>query len=164
MAFLDKWKSRKLFIIAGGILAILAIGIIFPIEKSRAITIAEFNYTYLTLVVGVLLSLYGFLGIRIFNALLFMILSAIISSIIWYALFADSFVSIIVTIWIGFPVGLLVGLIFVIVNALFLESGESKKWKVIKQILVYILILATFTLLFYTGGFVDLMEHLQGKA
>ena len=152
MAFLDKWRNRKLFIIAGGILVIMAIAVVFPIEKSKAITIAEFQYTYLTLIIGVLLSMYGFLGTRIFTALLFMILSAIISSIIWFLLFSDSFVSMIVTTWIGFPVGLLVGLIFVIVNALFLEPGESKRWKLIKQVLVYVLILAMFTLLFYKGG------------
>ncbi|WP_157287834.1 hypothetical protein [Pedobacter cryoconitis] len=152
MAFLDKWRNRKLFIIAGGILVIMAIAVIFPIEKSKAITIAEFHYTYLTLIIGVLLSLYGFLGTRIFTALLFMILSAIISSMIWFMLFSDSFVSMIVAIWIGFPVGLLVGLIFVIVNALFLEPVERKRWKLIKQVLVYVLILSMFTLLFYKGG------------
>lgn len=152
MAFLDKWRNRKLFIIAGGILVIMAIAVIFPIEKSKAITIAEFQYTYLTLIIGVLLSMYGFLGTRIFTALLFMILSAIISSIIWFMLFSDSFVSMIVATWIGFPVGLLAGLIFVIVNALFLEPGESKRGKLIKQVLVYVFILAMFTLLFYKGG------------
>ena len=161
MAFLDKWKDRKVFIIAGGILVIMAIAVIFPIEKSKAITIAEFNYTYLTLIVGVLLSMYGFLGIGIFTALLFMILSAIISSIVWFMLFSDIFMSMIIATWIGFPVGLLVGLIFVIVNALFLERGESKKWKLIKQILVYVLLLTIFTFLFYIGGVEDLIERLQ---
>jgi len=161
MTFLDKWKNGKVFIIAGGILVIIAIAVIFPIEKSKAITIAEFNYTYLTLISGVVLSMYGFIGIRIFTALLFMILSAIISSIIWFILFSDSFVSLIVATWIGFPIGLLVGLIFVIVNALFLERGERKIWKVIKQILVYILILAIFTFLFYNSEFGDLLKYVQ---
>ena len=141
---------------------VIAIAIIYPIEKSNAITIAEFNYTYLTLITGVLLSMYGFLGIRIFTALLFMILSAIISAIIWFMLFLNYFVSMIVAIWIGVRVGLLVGLIFVIVNTLFLERGESKKWKLIKQILVYILILGIFTMLFYTGGAGDWIAQFPG--
>lgn len=161
MAFLDKWRDRKVFIIGGAILVFIALAVVFPIEKSKAITIAEFNYTYLTLSIGVLLSMYGFLGIGVFTAVLFMILSGIISSIIWFILFSDSFVSMIVAAWIGFPVGLLEGLIFVLLNALFLERGESKKWKLIKQILVYVLILAIFTLIFYIGEFGDLLKYLR---
>ena len=159
MAFLDKWKDRKVFIIAGAISVILAIGIILPIEKSKAITIAEFNYTYLALILGVVLALYGFLSNRIFSALFLMIFSGILSSGIWFVLFSDSFISMIVALWIGFPVGLLVGLIFVIVNELFLVRGERKGYKRIQQIVVYATILAIFTLMFYKGG--DLLEHIS---
>lgn len=152
MAFLDKWKDRKGFIIAGGIFMVLAVGVILPIEKSKAITIAEFNYTYLALIFGVVLALHGFLANRIFSALFFMILSGIVSSGIWFLLFSDSFISTIVALWIGFPVGLLVGLIFVIVNELFLERGERKQLKRIKQVIIYLVILTIFTLMFYKGG------------
>ena len=142
--------TRKVLLIAGLFTLLISTCVIFPVEYSKASFIEEFGYTYLTLAIALFLLMFGLMGRYTFRGLLFLALSSIIGAIFFYVAFPVSLFTVFIAIWLGIPSGIITALIFMIVNFYFFS--DAKKHKLLKQIVVYLVILFIVSILFAYGG------------
>lgn len=143
-------NNRKIPLIAGAILFLICICIIFPIEYKRNSFIEEFVYTYYTLALALLLMMFGLMGRNFFKGLLFLVLSALIGAVFFYVAYPLVPYAAFIAVWLGIPSGILAALIFMVFNFYFLN--KQNRYKLLKQIGVYSLILLIVSVLFGYGG------------
>lgn len=141
---------RKVLLITGIFTLLLGTCVIFPIEYSKAIVIEEFGYTYLTLAIALLLLMCGLMGKQVFKGLLFLLISSIIGAVFFYLAFPVIPFAVFIAIWLGIPSGIIAALLFLIVNFYFFK--EIRNHKLLKQIIVYLIILFIVSVLFGYGG------------
>jgi len=152
-------KVRKIILIAGIIIGLVDLCVIFPIEYSKSSYITDFVFTYICLVVAVLFVLYGFTGRKFFNYLLFMVLSAFIGSVCWFFIFYGDLWQKLLMVWIGIPAGLLTALLFFPLRyyifcrpSVPLIEKDKKKIGYLKQVILYFILLFLVSILFFYGG------------
>lgn len=162
-------KARKNFLVIGIVILLFSGCVIFPIESSKTDFIMGLGYTYLTAVVGVLITMYGLMGKHFFKGMLAIISSAIFSCLVciaYFEIFAPevSFFSTIIATWIAIPVGIVAAVVFLFVDYKFL-ADENKYKLFFKRLFCYLLILAVLAILFFKGGdwITDLTEFIKGK-
>ncbi|UIR55050.1 hypothetical protein LZQ00_12250 [Sphingobacterium sp. SRCM116780] len=162
-------KNKKWFLIAAAVVLLISLCIIFPIESSKSDFIADYIYTYITLVTAVIIAMYGLMGKNFFKGLLFIFCSAAFSVFCWFFLLptdeltesSSGFLALIVVIltvfvnfaalFMGTVTGIISGLLFLIVNARVLKD-ENRYKLFAKRLLAYLLILVIVSMLFYKGG------------
>ena len=142
--------TRRVLLIAGLSILLISTCVIFPMEYSKASFIEEFGYTYLTLALALFLLMFGLMGRHTYKGLLFMALSSIIGAVFFYVAFPVSIFTVFIAIWLGIPSGIITALIFMIVNFYFFR--DVKKHRLLKQIVVYLVILLIVSVLFGYGG------------
>ncbi len=142
--------TRKVLLITGICTLLISICIVFPIESSKTNFLEDFGYTFFTLAIALLLLLYGLLGKHFLIGLLFVITSSIAGAIFFYVAYPLVPFTVFVAIWLGIPSGLITAIIFMIANFYFFNA--IKKYKLIKQIGLYVIILFIVSVLFGYGG------------
>ena len=143
-------NKRKVTLISGIIVLLLTVCVIFPIESSKTSFLEELGYTFLTLIIALLLIMIGLLGKSFFKGLLFLILSSLIGFIFFYFAYPLVPHAFFVAFWLGIPSGIITALIFLILNFYFLK--HVKKGRILKQTIIYLLILFLVSVLFGYGG------------
>lgn len=152
-------KVRKIILIAGIVIGLVDLCIIFPFEYSRSSYITDFVLTDICLVVAVFFILYGFTGSGFLKYLLGIIVSALVSAACW-ALFLDgNWLQKFIVVWLGIPSGILTALVFFVLRYYIfcrnktLPSERGKKIRTyLLQTVLYFVLLLIISVLFYTGG------------
>ncbi|MET4083015.1 hypothetical protein ABIB40_002982 [Pedobacter sp. UYP30] len=162
-------KIKKYYLIAGLIILLISALVIFPIESAKTDFIMGLGYTYLTAIIGVLVTMYGLMGNKFFKGLLFVFCSAIFSffiCIFFFVVIAPdvNFFSTIIATWIAIPIGILAAVIFLFVNYRFI-ADENKYKLFFKRLICYLLILAVLGVLFFKGSdwISSVSEFIKGK-
>ena len=157
-------NPQKLFLVSGVIVLAVSLCIIFPLENSKAITIAEFGYTYLTLTIALLTMMYGLMGKAFFKGLLFLLFSALFSFSAWLLLYPSGWLSSLVAFWAGIPCGIIAGLIFMLINFKFIKD-DNRYQLFFKRLISYLLILLIVSYMFHNGGdwIFDVSEYFKNK-
>lgn len=151
-------KARKATLIAGCVVALLSLIVIFPMEKAQSYMVADLVFTFFGLLLSLVLFLIGFTGTKFINYLLFIIASAFISMICWYIVLPKDWVIQIIVVYAGAPSGIITALIFLILRyyLFFRKTGlplnrEQKVLLNLKQVAIYFLLLAVVSLVYYHG-------------
>ncbi|RZL34592.1 MAG: hypothetical protein EOO96_09275 [Pedobacter sp.] len=157
-------NHRKQFLITGAVILIICLFVAFPLEYRKSQTIFDFTYTYFTLTVGLLITMYGLMGKHIFKGLLVVICSGFISFCTSYIVLYDDFWGIIPALYGGIPAGIVTGLIFLLLN-FFLLKNENKYRQLLKQFLSYVITLFIVSILFARGGdwIFEISEYFKSK-
>ncbi|TDQ08294.1 hypothetical protein [Pedobacter metabolipauper] len=152
---------RKAFLIAGIITLAISVAVIFPIESSKTYFLEELPYTFLTLAIALLLGMFGLLGNNFFKGLLLLFVSSIVGFILFYFAFPVIRGSAFISIWLGIPSGIIAALVFMVANYYFLRAAKS--YRLLKQIIVYSIILLIVAILFGYGGdwIYDITEYFK---
>lgn len=158
MEFKNYSKARIATLIAGCVIALLSLIVIFPMEKARSYMVEDLVFTFAGLVLSLVLFLIGFTGAKFINYLLFIIASAFISMICWYIVLPKDWLIQIVVVYAGAPSGIITALIFLILRyyLFFRKTGlplnrEQKVLLTLKQAGIYFLLLAVVSFVYYNG-------------
>lgn len=144
-------KNRKGFLIGGVILLVISACILWPLEYGKAQYITDFGFTFLTLGLGLLATMYGLMGENFTKGLTFILSSAVVGFVVWLIFSPTDFFSAVLAMMVGFPSGFIAGLIFLVINHLFLKD-ENRRRLFFKQLICYVVILFVVCMLFYKGG------------
>lgn len=157
-------KNRKPFTIIGIVILVIGLCIIFPYEYKRSETIFGFTYTYLSLITGLLITMFGLMGKHMIKGLLVVIASGFISFCAWYIVLYKDFWGIIPALYGGIPAGIVAGLIFLALNFFFLKD-KNRYVQLIKQFLTYSVLLIIVSILFAKGGdwIFEISEYFKSK-
>jgi len=152
-------KVRKIILIAGLVIGLINLCIVFPGEYAKSSYITDFVLTYICLAISVFFVLYGFTGRKFFNYLLFMLLSAIIGAVCWFFVFYGELWQTLLMVWIGIPTGLLTALLFFPLryyifcrNSMLPIEKSKKRMRYLKQAILYFILLFVVSILFFYGG------------
>ncbi|KRT13151.1 hypothetical protein ASU31_26050 [Pedobacter ginsenosidimutans] len=140
-------KKKSLWV--GIALSLIAVGVIFPIEKTDFLD--DLVYTFSTLLIGLLIIIYAISGANFLKVIGFLLGSILISMLFWFLFERGGWGASIAVIWGGIPSGLISGILFLIGNY-YLKLGEKKEYKYLKQLLLYFFILLIVSVLFRYGG------------
>ena len=143
-------ELKKLCLIAGMMILLISVGIIFPIESSKTYLITELPYTYLTLAISLFLMMFGLMGKHFFKGLLLLFSSALLGFASIYAFYFKDPWNALSAAWLGIPSGIISALIFLVINFFFLKDKNNDKR--LKQVITYVIILVTVCILFVYGG------------
>ncbi|TDG36443.1 hypothetical protein EZJ43_07955 [Pedobacter changchengzhani] len=159
---IKKWpKKRKFTAIAGIMILLISVFIIYPIEMVKANFVSDFVNTYLGLAVALLLLMLGLMGKYFVQGLSFML----ISTIFGFTLIAVSVeFGAILGFIIGIPSGVIAGMLFLVINFYFLK--DVKRYRLPTQIISYCIILCIVSFLFYHGGdwIYDITQYFNNKS
>lgn len=159
---IKKWsKKRKFTAIAGIIILLISVFVIYPIEIGTANFVSDFAYTYLGLAVALLLLMLGLMGKYFVQGLLFMLISTILGfTLILLSIEYGAILGFVI----GIPSGVIAGLLFLVINFYFLK--DVKRYRLPIQIVSYCIILCLITFLFYHGGnwFEDITQYFNNKS
>lgn len=151
-------KARKATLIAGCVIALLSLLVIFPMEKARSYMVVDLVFTFAGLALSLVLFLIGFTGAKFMSYFLFIIASAFISMICWYIVLPKDWVIQIIVVYAGGPSGIITALIFLILRYyLFFRktvpslNREQKVLLTLKQVGIYFVLLAVVSLVYYNG-------------
>lgn len=155
--------TRKVLLIAGILILLISTCVIFPIESSKTSFLEGFGYTFLTLAIALLLLMYGLMGNNFFKGLLFIVTSSILGAVFFYVAYPLAPFTVFVAIWLGIPSGIITALIFMIGDFYFFNA--IKNYKLLKQIIVYMVILFIVSVLFGYGGdwIFEITEYFKNK-
>jgi len=155
------FNKRKVSLIAGIVVLLLSLCVIFPIESSKTIVLEGLGYTFLTLAIAMLLIMIGLLGKFFCKSLLFLILSSFIGFTFFYFAYPLVPYSSLVAFWLGIPSGVITALIFLIFNFYFLTDVKNPRF--LKKVVVYPLILFIVSVLFGYGGdwYSEIMQYFK---
>jgi len=143
-------NKRKVPLIAGVILLLISVCIIFPIEYRRNSFLEEFVYTYSTLALALFLMMFGLMGRDFFKGLLFLFLSSIVGAVFFYYAYPLVPHASFIAVWLGIPSGIIAGLVFMVLN--FYILNKQVGFKLLKQLAAYLIILLIVSVLFGYGG------------
>lgn len=141
---------RKAFLLGGTITLLISTCAIFPLERSRANYLEEFQNTFITLAIALLLLMAGLMGKKVFKGLLFLGVSTLIAVAFFYVAYPLVPFTLFVAVILGIPSGIITGLIFMVINYYFFR--DIKTYKLFKQIIFYLIILSVVSVLFGYGG------------
>ena len=141
------YDSRRICLIAGIVILLISVGIILPIEKSTSSFISEFIYTYFTLTLALFLCMFGLMGASFFKGILVLLASIFLGFSLVYLVIPLGALG---AIYIGIPSGIVAAIAFFFINFFFLK--DVIKYKVLKKIITYFIILAIVAILFMHGG------------
>lgn len=153
-------KVRKIMLTAGGVISLVTLFIIYPIEYSKSNFVADFILTGIGITIGTLLILYGLTGGRFIKYLGFLVLSGIMGFFCWYFYpVSDNWFLGVIALYAGVPSGLVSALVFFIIRYyLFFRNREfpversARNVLFLKQLLLYFVLLAIVSVLFLKGG------------
>lgn len=177
-----KIKPQKPILIAGIVILVISLCVIFPVEYSKASFVSDLKFTYFTLGIATLTFMYAFMGKNTYKGLLFLLCSSIFSIICWFVFLPESELSksnskvfeLTITIfsffenfaklYMGAVTGIVAGLIFLIVNARF-SKDENPYQLFFKRLIAYLVILAVVCFFFAKGGdwIFEISEHAKDK-
>nr|WP_157536005.1 hypothetical protein [Mucilaginibacter sp. L294] len=161
-------KSRKIILIAGMVIAIINLLVIYPKEHSIASYISDYQWTFTSLGAAILLLLYGLTGPRFTQYLLFTFLNAILFASFWYIYSIWDTWSRLLVVFVGIPSGIITALVFFILRYVLFFRNKSlpvekaqKNKLLLKQIILYIFLGLIVSILFIKGGdwWFDLFEQ-----
>ncbi|MDQ8006009.1 MAG: hypothetical protein REI64_14500 [Pedobacter sp.] len=175
-------KPNKPILIAGVIILVISLCMIFPFEYSKASLVSDLKFTYFTLGIAMLALMYAFMGRSTYKGLLFLLGSCIFSIICWFAFYPNtdlseksskvfeltiailSFFENFAILYMGTVTGIVAGLIFIIVNARFLKD-ENRCRLFFKRLISYLIILGIVSILFFKGGdwIFEISEHFKNS-
>ncbi|ALL06867.1 hypothetical protein AQ505_16060 [Pedobacter sp. PACM 27299] len=141
---------RKVILMAGILTLLISTCVIFPIQKEESNFLEDFTYTFLGLFLALLLLMIGLLGKDFFKGLLFLFFSTIFGGVCFYVAYPPVTFASFIAVWLGVPSGVVTAILFMIVNFYFLK--DLKRYKLLKQIIVYFIILFIVSVLFGYGG------------
>ncbi|WP_113654341.1 hypothetical protein [Pedobacter namyangjuensis] len=176
-------KPKKPILIAGAVILIISLCVIFPIEYSKASFVSDLKFTYFTLGIAMLILMYAFMGRNTYKGLLFLLCSCIFSIICWFIVLPESglsksnskafeltiaifsFFENFAKLYMGTVTGIIAGLIFLIVNARLLKD-ENRYQLFFKRLVSYLIILGVVSFLFAKGGdwIFEISEYLKMKS
>lgn len=160
---------NKPALIAGIIILIICLCIVFPIEYRTASFLSDLKYTFFSLALAMLTLMYSLMGKHFFKVLLFLLFSIICGIACWFLLFPlpdiaepssktlELFIFFISafanlsSIVMGTVTGVIAGLIFLAVNFWFLHD-ENRYKLLAKRLLVYLSIVLLVALVCHEGG------------
>ncbi|WP_442588097.1 hypothetical protein ACSBL2_18810 [Pedobacter sp. AW31-3R] len=143
-------NRRKVPLIAGVILFLISVCFIFPIEYRRNSFLEEFVYTYSSLALALFLMMFGLMGRYFFKGILFLVLSSIVGAVFFYVAYPLVPYAAFIAVWLGIPSGIIAALIFMVLN--FYILNRQTRFKLLKQIAAYLIILLIVSVLFGYGG------------
>lgn len=155
-------KPNKPILIAGLVIFAISVCIIFPYESNKSNYIDDLKFTFLTLALSMFILMYSLMGKHFFKGLLFLLFSAVFSFACWSLFMYNDFWGIIPALYAGIPAGIVAGLVFLIFNYQFIKD-ENKVSRLIKQGVLYSVILLVSSVLFAKGGdwIFELTEYLK---
>ncbi|MBB5620813.1 hypothetical protein HDE69_001866 [Pedobacter cryoconitis] len=77
-------KPRKIILIAGIVICLVNLFVIYPLERSTSSFIMEFTFSYIGVALSIVSILYGITGVHFIKYLAFILLSAIVRATCWY--------------------------------------------------------------------------------
>ncbi|WP_316807407.1 hypothetical protein [Pedobacter agri] len=177
-----KQEIKPIFL-AGIVILIISVCIIFPIEYRKASFVTDLKFTYSTLGVAMLTFMYAFMGRNTYKGLLFLLGSCVFSIICWFIFLPESalsksnskvfeitiaifsFFEHFAKLYMGTVTGVIAGLIFLIVNARFLKDA-NRYLLFFKRLISYLVILGIVCFLFAKGGdwIFEISEYLKSKS
>jgi len=140
-------KKKSLWI--GIALSLVAVGIIFPIEKTDFLD--DLIYAPSILVIGLAIIIYAISKGNFLKVMGLLLGSILISMLFWLLVEQGGWGTSIAVIYGGIPSGIISGILFLITNYS-LKLSEKKEYKFLKQSILYLLILLTVSMLFRYGG------------
>ena len=140
-------KKKSLWI--GIALSLVAVGIIFPIEKTDFLD--DLIYAPSILVIGLAIIIYAISKGNFLKVMGLLVGSILISMLFWLLVEQGGWGTSIAVIYRGIPSGIISGILFLITNY-YLKLSEKKEYKFLKQSILYLLILLTVSMLFRYGG------------
>jgi len=141
-------KNKSLWI--GIALSLVAVGIIFPIEKTDFLD--DLIYAPSILVIGLAIIIYAISKGNFLKVMGLLLGSILISMLLFWLLVEEGgWGTSIAVIYGGIPSGIISGILFLITNY-YLKLSEKKEYKFLKQSILYLLILLTVSMLFRHGG------------
>lgn len=140
-------KKKSLWI--GIALSLVAVGIIFPIEKTDFLD--DLIYAPSILVIGLAIIIYAISKGNFLKVMGLLVGSILISMLFWLLVEQGGWGTSIAVIYGGIPSGIISGILFLITNY-YLKLSEKKEYKFPKQSILYLLILLTVSMLFRYGG------------
>ncbi len=140
-------KKKSLWI--GIALSLVALGIIFPIEKTDFLD--DLIYAPSILVIGLAIIIYAISKGNFLKVMGLLLGSILISMLFWLLVEQGGWGTSIAVIYGGIPSGIISGILFLITNY-YLKLSEKKEYKFLKQSILYLLILLTVSMLFRYGG------------
>ncbi|MBC8984958.1 hypothetical protein H9X96_04125 [Pedobacter sp. N36a] len=155
---------RKAILMVGIFTLLISTCVIFPIQKEESNFLEDFTYTFLGLFLALLLLMIGLLGKDFFKGLLFLFLSAIFGAVFFYVAYPVVQYASFIAVWLGVPSGVLTAILFMIFNFCLLK--DLKRYKLLKQIIVYLIILFIVSVLFGYGGdwMFEITEYFKNKS
>lgn len=150
---------RKTILIAGVLIALINLIIVFPTESSKSYYIADYIWTWVCLTLSILFILAGFSGRNFLKYLLFLLASGVTAAICWYIYFLNDVWGALVAVWGGAPAGIITALIFFVLRYYIffhrkVAPVEKRKKNILllKQAGLYFLILLIVSIIFENGG------------
>jgi hypothetical protein len=160
-------KPRKIILIAGIVICLVNLFVIYPLERSTSTTIMEFTFSYIGLGLSIVSILYGLTGGRFIKYLAFILLSVVVSATCWYIYGAGGWFQKFIAFWAGIPCGVITALIFFILRYyIFFRNRElpvGRQTNIIlflMQLVLYFVVLLIVAIVFENGGdwFFDTFE------
>jgi len=142
-------KVKKTSLWIGITLIVIALVVIFPIEKTDFL--GDLVYTFFTSLIGLIVIIYAIGGSSFFKIMGFLLASIMVSMFCWALFERGGWGASIAVVWGGIPSGLTAGILFLMGNY-YLQLNEKKTYKYIKQLLFYFIILLIVSILFRYGG------------
>lgn len=160
-------KSRKIIFIAGIVICLVNLFVIYPLERSRSSSIMEFTFSYIGIALSIVSILYGLTGGHFIKYLAFILLSAIVSATCWYIYGAGGWLQKFIAFWAGIPCGVITALIFFILryyiffrNRKYPVDRQTNILLFLKQLVLYFVVLLIIAVVFENGGdwYYDIFE------
>jgi hypothetical protein len=128
--------------------------VVFPLEEKNYLD--ELQCTFLTLIIGTLIALYGFLGSNFLKGLLFIFFCVSVSMLFLTISLNDSWGKNIMIFWLGVPSGAITAIIFIILNHFYFIKKDLKQ---ISKGLFLIVIYTIIVSIMRWGG--DILFYLE---
>lgn len=175
-------KPKKPILIAGAVILIISLCVIFPIEYSKASFVTDLKFTYFMLGIAMFTFMYALMGENIYKGLLFLLCSCIFSIICWFVFLPEtelsksnskvfeltialfSFFENFAKLYMGAVTGIIAGLIFMLIDYKFIKTKNRYPLFFIRLI-AYLVILGIVSILFAKGGdwIFEISEYFKKK-